>query len=196
MSGAVPCTSFSIAGRAKAGGDVNSLSFALFFLTCGLTVMLADICRGAQSASTRRLAVSVLVATLLPLALSEAPVALDLRASVKRLPQAAQEVAFQYLKRHPGEAYFPWLPLSHFYAEHQFRHYAFGIGDRLLAGETPSQADFRAYIPRDPRIIGFAKDGTPRLFEYDLMNYLPEYSYQVNEPELPDWLVYAKAPRW
>jgi hypothetical protein len=186
---------FSIAGRAKAGGDVNSLSFALFFLTCGLTVMLADVFRGAQSESTRRLAVSVLAATMLPLALSEAPLALDIRASVKRLPEAAQEVAFEYLKRNPGQAYFPWLPLSHFYAEHQFRHYAFGIGDRLLAGETLSLADFRAHIPRDPRIVGFAKDGTPRLGEYDLMNYLPEYKYQVNDPELPGWLVYGKAPR-
>jgi hypothetical protein len=186
---------FSIVGRAKAGGDVNSLSFALFFLTCGLTVLLADVFRAAQSASTRRLAVSVLVATLLPLALSEAPLALDIRASAKRLPQAAQEVAFEYLRRHPGGAYFPWLPLPHLYAEHQFRHYAFGIADRLLAGETVSMADFRAYIPRDPRIIAFAKDGTPRLFDYNLMDYLPEYSYQVNEPELPGWLVYAKAPR-
>ena len=56
-------------------------------------------------------------------------------------------------------------------------------------------AVFRAYIPRDRGIIAFAKDGTPRLFDYNLMDYLPEYSYQVNEPELPGWLVYAKAPR-
>jgi len=185
---------FSIAGRAKVGGDVNSLSFALFFLTCGLTVLLADVFRAAQSASTRRLAVSLLVATMLPLALSEAPRALDIRASVKRLPQAAQEVAFEYLIRHPGEAYFPWLPISHFYAEHKFRHYSFGIGDRLLAGETIGRADLRAYIPRDPRIIAFAKDGTPQLFGYNLMDCLPEYSYQVNDPELPGWLVFAKAP--
>ncbi len=185
---------FSIAGRAKTGGDLNSLSFALFFFTCGLTVMLADVSRGAQSGSTRRLAVSVLVATMLPLALSEAPLAFDIRASAKRLPQAPQEVAFHYLNRHPGEAYFPWFPLAHFYAEHQFRHYGFGIADRLMAGEPVSMADFRAYIPRDPRVIAFSQDGGRQVFGYDLMKYLPEYSYELNDPELPGWLVYGKAP--
>jgi hypothetical protein len=185
---------FSIAGRSKAGGDVNSLSFALFFLTCGLTVMLADVSRGAQSGSTRRLAVSVLVATMLPLAISEAPLALDVRASARRLPQAAQEVAFDYLNRHPGGAYFPWFPVAHYYAEHQFRHHAFGIVDRLMAGDSVSSAEFRAYIPQDPRVIAFAGDGTPQLFGYDLMKYLPEYRYQVSDPELPGWLVYGKSP--
>jgi hypothetical protein len=186
---------FSIAGRAKTGGDTNSLSFALFFLTCGLTLMLADVSRDAQGGAARRLAVSVLVATLLPLALFEAPLALDIRASAKRLPQAAQEVAFEYLNRHPSEAYFPYLPLAHLYAEHQFRHFSFAIVDRLLAGEPVSSAEFRAYIPRDPRVVAFAADGTPQLLGYDLMKYLPEYSHQVNDPELPGWLVYGKAPR-
>jgi hypothetical protein len=186
---------FSIAGHAKIGGDVNNLSLALFFLACGLTVMLADVARGAQSGSARRLAVSVLVATMLPLALSEAPLAFDIRASAKRLPQAPQEVAFDYLSRHPGEAYFPWLPLSHWYAEHQFRHEAFGIADRLLASEPVSMADFRAYIPPNPRLIAFGDSGTLHVLGYDLMKYLPEYSYQVNDPDLPGWLAYAKSPR-
>jgi hypothetical protein len=110
------------------------------------------------------------------------------------LPQTPQQVAFNYLNRHPGEAYFPWFPLAHLYAEHQFRHYSFGIVDRLLAGEPVSSSDFRAYTPRDPRVIAFAADGTPQVLGYDLMKYLPEYSYQVNEPELPGWLVYGKAP--
>ena len=186
---------FSIAGHAKIGGDVNNLSLALFFLACGLTVMLADVARGAQSGSARRLAVSVLVATMLPLALSEAPLAFDIRASAKRLPQAPQEVAFDYLSRHPGEAYFPWLPLSHLYAEQQFRHEAFGIADRLLASEPVSMADFRAYIPPNPRLIAFGDSGTLHVLGYDLMKYLPEYSYQVNDPDLPGWLAYAKSPR-
>ena len=186
---------FSIAGRAKAGGDTNSLSFALFFLTCGLTVMLADVARDAPSGSTRRLAVSVLVAIMLPLALSEAPLVFDIPASVKRLPQAEQEVAFEYLNRHPGAAYFPWLPLAHYCAEHRFRHYSYGIVERLLAGEPVSMTDFRAYIPQDPRVIAFGADGTPQLLGYDLMKYMPEYSYRVNDPELPGWLVYGKAPR-
>jgi hypothetical protein len=185
---------FSIAGRAKAGGDVNSLSFALFFLTCGLTVMLADVARYAKSGGMRRLAVSTLVATILPLAVSEAPLAFDLPASFERLSGAGQEVAFQYLKRHPGEAYFPWYPLAHYYAERQFRHYSYGIVERLLAGEPVSEAEFRAYIPANPEIVAFGNDGTRILLGYDLMKYLPEYHYRVVVPDLPGWQIYGKAP--
>jgi hypothetical protein len=177
---------FSVAGRAKTGGDVNSLSFALFFLTCGLTVMLADAAR------TRRLAVSVLAATVVLLAVSEGPLAFDIPASARQVSQSAQEVACAYLKRHPGAAYFPGLPLAHYYAEHQFRHYSFGIADRLLAGESIPLADFRAYIPRDARIIGFAADGPPQVFGFDLMKYFPEYREQVHDPALPGFLVYGK----
>jgi hypothetical protein len=179
---------FSIAGRAKIGGDINSFSFALFFLTCGLTVMLADL---ARTASTRRLAVAVLIALILPIAISEAPLLLDLPSRLRQLPQSGQTVAYDYLRRHPGEAYFPWFPISHFYAEHQFRHYGFGIGDRLLAGESISEADFRAYVPPQPRIIAFASDGGRDAFGYDLMKYLPGYRCEVTDPELPGWTVLA-----
>ena len=186
---------FSILGRAKTGGDINSLSFASFFLACGLTVMLADIWRHAQNPFSRRLAVSILVSVLALLAIFEAPLALAIPSKIRHLPRTEQAVAFRYLEKHPGEAYFPWFPLAHFYAEHKFRHYGFGIADRLLAGEPISMAEFRAYIPKDPRVIAFGKDGTPRMFGYNLMRYLPDYRYQVNDPELPGWLVFAKAPR-
>ena len=186
---------FSIAGRAKVGGDVNSLSFALFFLTCGLTVLLADSARSAPVAGTRRLALSVLAAILLPLALSEAPLILDIPASIRRLPQAPQEVALNYLRRHPGEAYFPWLPQSHYFAGRQFYHYAFGIADRLMAGDPVNEAEFRAYIPKDPRAIAFAADGTPQVAGFDLMHFLPAYRYPVQDPELPGWTVYERVPK-
>lgn len=176
------------------GGDANSLSFALFFLTCGLTVMLADISRAAPADMLRRIAAAVLIAIILPLAISEAPLALDIPAGIQRLATAPQQVALQYLQRHPGQAYFPWLPQSHWYAEHQFRHYGYGIADRLMAGEQLTENQFRAYIPPNPRIVAFAADGTPRTFGYDLMSYLPAYRFAVNDPELPGWQVFAAEP--
>jgi hypothetical protein len=184
---------FSIAGRAKTGGDINSLSFALFFLACGLTVMLADVSRFAPLPATRLLAVSTLVAIVLPLAISEAPLVLNIRSRIRQLPEAGQQVAFAYLTRHPGEAYFPWFPLAHYFAEHQFRHYGFGIADRLLAHEPLTMAEFRAYVPSDPRIVAFAGDGSPDVWGFDLMQFFPEYNHQVRDPDLPGWQVYAKA---
>ena len=58
--------------------------------------------------------------------------------------------------------------------------------------------EFRAYIPPDPQEIVFKVSDDqlgPRIMEYDLMKYLPEYSHSVNDPELNGWLVYAKTPR-
>ncbi len=182
---------FSIAARAKAGGDTNSLSFALFFLTAGLTVMLADIARFRENDLPRRLAIATLAAIVLPLAISEAPLALDAPASVSRLAEAPQQVAFTYLQHHPGAAYFPWFPQSHYYAEHQFRHYAYGLIDRSLAHDLPSDSEFRKYIPPYPHYIAFAGDGTPSAYGFDIMRYLPGYTNLAHDPELPGWLIYS-----
>ena len=187
----LPC---SIAGRAKVGGDINSLSFSLFFLTCGLTLMLAGTARNAHH-DRRRVAFALLLAIMLPLALFEMPLAFDLGAACTRVSASQQQVAFEYLVRHPGQAYFPWLPQSHYYAEHRFRHYSYGIADRLLAGEPVTGSEFRAYIPRDPKVIAFGADGTPDIAGYDLMKFLPEFRYRVQDLQLPGWLVYAKSAR-
>ncbi len=181
----------ALAGRAKAGGDINSFSLPLFFLACGLAVMLADIALEADPVSAR-VAISVLVAILAPIAISESALIPNLPDAIRALPQAGQNLAFEYLERHPGEAYFPWFPLAHLYAEHRFTHYAFGIADRLMAQEPVSIADFRAYVPANPEIIAFSSDGMPDVFGHDLMKYLPEYRCKVSDPELPGWLVYAK----
>ena len=176
---------FSILGRAKMGGDINSLSFATFFLTCGLTLLLADLAR-------ERLAMSTLLAILIALTAYEAPLAFGIAAKIGQLPAAPQQVAFRYLQRHPGEAYFPWFPLSHYEAEHKFRHYAFGIADRLMAGEDVSMQEFRAYVPRDPRIVALSADGSRDMLGYDLMQFLPAYDSPGTDPELPGWVVYRK----
>jgi hypothetical protein len=211
---------FSILGYAKVGGEFNNFSFALFFLTCGVTMMFADLWHGGDDASTRHLAGSALVATTLLLTVFEARVALDIPSKLRGLSQTEQQVAFAYLERHPGEAYFPWFPLAHLQAEGQLRHFVWGLADRWLAGEKVSSAELRAYIPRDPRVIAFGKveysgptvegyelmnlpeysrsvndpefPGWPSVEGYDLMKYLPEYSRSVNDPELPGWLVFAK----
>jgi hypothetical protein len=56
--------------------------------------------------------------------------------------------------------------------------------------------EFLAYIPPDPQVIVFAGYGEPgpRISGFDLMKFLPEYSRSVNDPDLPGWIEYAKAP--
>ena len=186
---------FSILGYAKAGGDVNSFSFALFFLTCGVTMMLADLWHGAKAVASRHLALSVLLATALPLAVYEAPVAYEIPSEIRGLPQTGQQIAFAYLKQHPGKAYFPWFPLAHLYAEGQFRHFIWGLVERWTAGETVSMEEFRAYIPTDPQVIVFAGsdyESGPRSSGFDLMKYLPAYSRSVDDPELHNWISFVQ----
>jgi hypothetical protein len=187
----------SILGAAKVGGDVNSFSFALFFLTCGVTLAIADLWYGASADSTRQLAMTVLVAIALSLGAYETRSVLDIPSAVSGLSHTDQEVAFAYLERHPGQAYFPSFPLAHLDAEGQFRHFESGIVDRWLAGETVSDTEFWAYIPRDPRVIAFGPTGDPGPDQkgYDLMRNLQAYSRTVNDPELPGWLVYEKQPK-
>jgi hypothetical protein len=212
---------FSILGYAKVGGDLNNFSFALFSLTCGVTMMFADLWHGGGMASARHLALSALVATALLLAAFEVRLAFDIPAQVRGLSHTEQQVAFTYLERHPGQAYFPWFPLAHLEAEGQFRHFLWGLVDRSLAREPASRAELRAYIPQDPRVIAFGEvefsaptverlnlmkyppvnsrsvndtelPGWPTVEGYDMMKDLPEYSRSVNDPELPGWLVFTK----
>jgi hypothetical protein len=145
----------------------------------------------------RNPALSVLLATTLLLAVYEAPVANNIRFDVRGLSQTEQQIAFAYLEQHPGKAYFPWFPLAHLCAEGQFRHFVWGLVDRWMVGETVSMTEFRAYIPRDPQVIVFKSYDLsgPRVMGYDLMKYLPEYSRSVNDPELHDWIEYAKTPQ-
>jgi hypothetical protein len=182
----------AMAGRAKVGGDINSFSLALFFLTCGMTVMLADIARAGEPAVARG-AFCLLAAIVTGLVISEGPLALGLPRKVRELPAAGQNVAFEYLRRHPAEAYFPWFPLAHWYADHQFCHYGFGIGDRLSAGEPFTEPDMRAYMPPHPKEIAFARDGTTEVYGFNLMRLLPEYPCLVKDAELPGWQVYRMA---
>jgi hypothetical protein len=186
---------FSILGNSKVGGDYNAYSFSLFFLTCGVTLMLADLWHGAKAAPTRHLALSVLLAMVLPLAAYETTAAHHIPSEVRGLSQSEHQVVFAYLKQHSGKAYFPWYPLAHLYAEGQFRHFIWGLVDRWMAGEQVSMTEFRAYIPPDPEVIVFAgsDDQAPRVVGFDLMKFLPEYSRSVNDPDLHGWIEYAKA---
>jgi hypothetical protein len=186
---------FSILGNSKSGGDINSFSFALFFLSCGATMMLADLWHGAKTAPTRHVAMSVLLATVLPLAAYEVPAVHHTWSEARGLPQSEEQLAFAYLKEHPGKAYFPYFPLAHLYAEGQFRHFIWGLADRAMAGETVSMTEFHAYVPPDAEEIVFADSDDPagpRVFGFDLMKFLPEYSRSVDDPELHGWLAYAK----
>jgi hypothetical protein len=178
----------SIAGNAKVGGDINSLSFASFFFTVGVTCMLADLATRRFPRHVQQIAQGSLLALVLLLTIVELPVALPSR--VRSLDSAEQNRVFEYVKNHT-ETFFPWFPLSHFLAEGRFYHSAFGIVDRVLAGDRVSPGYFQAYVPAHMSRIAFGKDGGRDVYGVDLLSFSGTARPCVqNDPDLPLWQVY------
>lgn len=185
----------SILAKVKAGGDFNSFSFALFFLCIANTTMLAQLASsGDCDGRLRRVALAFLLAMALPLALLEGSLAMAIPAAAGILPETEQHIVYEYIKRHPGEGYFPWFPLSHLLAEGTFYHSTYGATDQLLAGVPVSEEQFRAFIPKSLRFAAFGKDGWRVSQGHDYMNFLPKLRGHLSIAELPGWEIYGPAP--
>ena len=180
----------SLAGFAKIGADVNSLSFSSFFFTIGVTCMLADLASESSRREVRRVSRGCLLAITVLLAAAEFPVALPRR--IQELRSAEQHFAYDYLRAYPHTTFFPWFPLSHVLAEGRFYHWSYGIIDRVLAGETVSPEYFRAYAPAKMANIAFGKDGAREVLGIDLLSFWGAASPCVrSDPALPSWEVYG-----
>jgi hypothetical protein len=183
----------SMAGLAKIGGDVNSLSFASFFFTVGVTLMLADLAGRNSRPEVRQVSQRCLLALTLLLTIVQLPVALPDR--IRSLKAAEQQVAFDYIKDHRNATFFPWFPLSHLLAEGRFYHSGYGIIDRVLAGEEISPEYFQAYAPPHMHSIAFGKDGYRELLGIDLLSFWRTTNVcSVDDPVLPSWHVYRTSP--
>lgn len=183
----------SLAGHVRMGGDINSLSFAAFFFVCGLTLSLRDIASRVEDPQSRILAVAVIAALLIPVAVFEAPLALAIPREYKNLKDSELQRAFVYLQQHPGRAYFPWFPLSHYFAEGRFYHFAFGIFDRVSSGDVVTPAELRPNIPAQAQVVVIGNDGMRVKYGFDLADVLPDHHCLIRDPELSGWHVYAKA---
>jgi hypothetical protein len=78
-------------------------------------------------------------------------------------------VAEQFIRDHPGEAYFPWNPQCHLQVEGKYYHFEDAIYDRTVSGFPPSPEHFFRYIPINtklvcypPNALGVAPIGTFR----------------------------------
>ena len=184
----------SIAGVAKIGGDINSLSFASFFFTIGVTCMLADFAGGQSGREVRQVAQGCLLALTLLLTIVELPVALPAR--LGSLKVSEQQVVFNYIKGHRQDAtFFPWFPLSHLLAEGRFYHSSYGIVDRVLAGDVVSPEYFQAYAPTGMDRIAFGKDGRREILGIDILSFWgPTHTCAVSDPALSSWQVYRSSP--
>jgi len=186
----------ALLARAKTGGDINSFSFVLYYFNAAVGMIAAQVMRHRfQETSTKRpmfgYQVLALAATILLTAV-ELPTAFGIPRSVHNLADTEQQVGYRYLVRHPGSAYFPWLPLSHIMAEGRVYHSAFGIADRELSGNRVSDQHFRSGIPTGANFIAFKHDGIDNIFGCDLRSYIPEFTVNGTISELPGWTVLSR----
>jgi hypothetical protein len=183
----------SMAGIAKIGGDINSLSFSSFYLTVGVTCMLADLAGRQSRREVRQAAKGCLLTLTLLLTIVELPVALPAR--VRSLRVAEQQIVFDYIRGHQQTTFFPWFPLSHLLAEGRFYHSGYGIADRVLAGDEVSSEYFRAYAPPNMISIAFGHDGAREVEGIDLLSFWgATYTCAINAPSLPSWQVCSQSP--
>jgi hypothetical protein len=163
----------SFLGRLKVGGDRNALSFTLYFLLFAVCLMLRD-----YVAHGRRW-LAVLTITGCAVLLIRSQHEWFTTPPTSRLNDA--ELVHAYVTAHPGEAYFPWNPLSHLMAEHRLYHFDYGLFDRELAGFPLTAEHVRRYMPANPRLVCFPETANMKY----VMKYLSEYSRRVTVPELP-----------
>jgi hypothetical protein len=92
----------------------------------------------------------------------------------------AQQQAYEFAKKHPGEAIFPWNPLSTLYADGQVYHFEYGVYDRVFAGFQPSQEHFRKHLPKNLKYIIWRHHREC----FQIPQFLPEFSKRINVADL------------
>jgi hypothetical protein len=204
----------SLAGRLKVGGDLNALSFTLYFLLLAVCLMLREgIARpqaGVWVGETRRCGEPSGTASARLAAATSEPIRtgscllsviavtgsglLAIQGQCQRYVAISEprintpEVVYSYLKNHPGEAYFPWNPMGHVMAEGKYHHFEYGLYDRKIAGFPISEAHFRQGVPAHFRLVCVPKD-----FVADIaLSHATECSRRVEIDELPGFVCFAR----
>jgi hypothetical protein len=173
-------------GRLKVGGDLNAMSFVLYFLLIGLCVMLheGEIAPKAEwvQLGFRLLTVVVITASAIVLVQSQCQrmVNRDFSRPIET------DVVCAFLRQHPGEVYFPWNPLAHVLVEGRFYHFEYGMYDRGLARHPISDEHFRRHLPPRLSLVCIPKEFVDQC-KY-AMGHLKEFTRRVDIPELPGFL--------
>jgi hypothetical protein len=97
-----------------------------------------------------------------------------------------QKQAYELALRRPGEVYFPWQPLASLLAEGKLYHFEYGVFDRNLGGYNATPEHLRAHLPPKVRWIA-----TSHKAKWTFL-LLPEFSQEVDAPELPGFVVRAR----
>lgn len=170
-------------GFAKVGGSRNNLAYVNYFVLLAALSAWAELWRDPGLGP---LAKKTAVALVAALAAGQAAYAFSDFFLVPPRPDRAK-AAYEYVRSHPGEAYFPTLTLVHRLAEGKFYHEAVALCDREIAGLGAGPEHLAAYMPAAMKIIAFPEGS-------DYMGWLhaPGFGPRSEDPDLPGFWVYRK----
>jgi hypothetical protein len=185
----------ALLGRVKVGGDVNALSYTLYFLAiaAGLTLLRAQPSASTRADTSRRRC-AIWPAIALPLVALGLCVMIwpRLRAVpdlLAALPENPERTGYAFALQHRGEVYFPSNPLLTLYSEQQAHHLSDAVYSRALADIEISRRQIDAFLPRRMRLIAFVG---PSDFS---STYLQRFTRRVPIEGLPPhWTVLAREP--
>ena len=178
----------SLVGSVKVGGDINAFSFTLYFLAVAVSLIVlqwvSDISFPQNNLINDAVKLLVIILTIAFTVTEIPPPFPTIYRQIQNLSKNSMEIAYQYAKKHPGEAFFPMYPLSSMMAENKMYHFSHGLFDRKISGFLVEEKHFRSYIPENMRFL-VGNDKYAREF-------LPEFSQKVEIEELPGFPVYMQ----
>jgi len=185
----------SLIGRTKYGGAANALSPTTYFVVVALTAWIADFRLRDGEAWTDwpgRVVLggaSLLALMLTLVCLNPWPKLIDDYHELADLGHNPQQVAFEFSRKHPNAAYFPWNPLSTLMADGKYYHFEYGIGDYYLAGDIPPPEQIQAQLPSAMAYLVYP----PKRQSEAMRGLLGAFSARRELPELPPgWIVYTR----
>ena len=170
-------------------GSVNNF-ITTYFLLAAVLLLVLERARGAGSfaALTRR----ALTVSAVALVLLTVPQQAYFFRDFAGLRQTREEQVACFLRRHPGEAYFPWNPLAHLLAEGRLYHFAYGLFDRDLGGFRVEADHLKRFVPAGCRYVCFPQGRRAHRPAACLEAWLEQFPRRVDLPELPGFECYER----
>ena len=187
-------------GAMKMGGDVNSMSYTLYFLAASASCFLGEsLARGVGPSPEfgRRAvkAVAMLACAqwlMTQVVTAQAPIALEWAKLKRRIDANPNQVAYDYSRKHPGTAYFPWNSLAVLMAEGRLFATEDAITYSPPPGAGPSYLRQEGMLPRSPDYVAFPPQFIASWGQNKALEQFPEHRRPVNVPGLEHFIVFAR----
>jgi hypothetical protein len=181
----------SVIGLAKPGGWNNTLLYFAYFAFL-LFLLWIQRLAAALHYSTSRIALFLRLVLVALVVLAGIGIQRFLMPNVKLAwsPRdgSRETVAYEFMRKHPGEVWFSRYPLAGYLAEGKLYHCDMGFLDRVLARLPTPDSLLDKYMPNGGRVMACADDCSYQ--RLPLTHY-----YRTSIPELPGWTVWERRDR-